>query len=70
MACVVALPTVRPLQECKILIDDILDTQEHVAESGAPHQRGQVIARGRDGGRHALNDVVDVGEPGVDDRLA
>ena len=58
MARSVALPTVRPSSRCGVLgrraqerevvVEHVLDAEEHVAEAGAPHQRGQLVAAGGD----------------------
>ena len=76
----VALPTLRPpsrsaffalrLEEREVLVENVLDAEEHVAEPGRAHGRRQVVAAGGDRARHALDDVVDVVEAGGDDRVA
>ena len=71
-AAVLALRVLRPrLQKREVVVEDVLDAEEHVAESGAPHQRRQ-RRRHADaiGEVIALDDVVDVVEAGVDDRPA
>ena len=59
MARSVALPVLRPvfaklvlggrLQECKIIFQNVLDPEEHVAESSLAHQRRQRLAVHGDG---------------------
>jgi len=68
---VLARPVLRVrLQEREVVVEDVLDPEEDVAEAGLPHQRREHLAVRRDGRRHPLHHVVDVGEAGVDDGFA
>jgi len=58
------------LQEREVVLEDVLDPEKHVAETGLPHQGRELLAVRRNRGRHPLHHVIDVGEAGVDDRLA
>ncbi len=58
------------LQERQIVVEDVFDSQEHVAKTRAPHQRRQRGAMLRDRRRHALDGVIHVVETAVDDCLA
>ena len=57
-------------QEGKVLLQHVLDAKEHVAEAGLLHQRRERGAVTGEGRRHALHDVVDVVEAGLDDGAA
>ena len=58
------------LEEREIVVEHVLDAEEHVAESGAAHQRRQRRAVLGERRGHRLDDVVDVVQAAVDDRLA
>src|SRR5687767_8798790 len=58
------------LEELEIAFENILDTQKHVPKSGALHQRRQRPTMLGERRRHRLNEILDVVEPGVDDRMA
>ena len=60
----------RRAQEREILVEDVLDAEEDVAEAGAAHERRERGAVARDRRGHRLDDVVDVVQAGVDDRAA
>ena len=72
IASMVALPTVRPcsrcaffaraLQEREVVVEDVLDAEEHVAEAGARISGASVAPCCGDRRRHRLHDVVDVVE--------
>src|SRR5262249_9464580 len=57
-------------QELQIVFQNILNSQENPAESAAAHQRRQSLTMGRDGGSHALHNVVEIVQAVVDDGLA
>ena len=83
MALVVALPTDAPalaprvlgagLEERQILVEDVLDAEEHVAEPRLAHQRRERVAARGDRGGHRLHEVVDIvkarGDDGAAERL-
>ena len=58
----------RGFEEREILVEDVFDAEEHVAEARAAHQRRKRRAMLRDGRRHRLDDVIQVVEAAVDDR--
>src|SRR5262245_62744012 len=60
----------RGAQESKIVFEDVLDPEKHVAETGGAHGARQRLAGRRNRGRHPLHDVVDVVQTGAGDRLA
>ena len=56
------------LEEREVLVEDVLDAEEHVAEPGRAHAARQLVAARGDRARHALDDVVDVVQARGDDR--
>ena len=80
MAAIVALPTVRPcsrraflacaFRKREVVVQHVLDAEEHVAEPGAAHQRSQGRAVLGDGCGHRLHAVLQVVEVVIDDRAA
>ena len=48
------------LQERQVLVEDVLDAEEHIAETGLAHQRRQLARRARHRRGHRLDEVVDV----------
>ena len=80
MASSVAFPILRPalapavlragFEERQVLLEDVLDAQEHVAKSRLSHQRRQVgpVIGNRRG--HGLDQVLHVVQAGVHDRAA
>jgi len=48
------------LEERQVVVEDVLDAEEHVAEAGPPHQGRQFLAVRGDRRGHALHEVVDV----------
>ena len=56
-------------QERQVLVQHVLDPEEHVPKSGAPHRRRQSSPADAIAG-HPLDDVVDVVEAGGDDGIA
>ena len=80
MACRVALPRLPPssrervlgggAEEFEIVVEDVLDAEENVAEAGAAHERRQGFTVAGDGRGHGLDEVVELVEPGVDDGFA
>ena len=57
-------------QEHQVLLEDVFDPEEDVSESRFAHQRRQAVAAIGDRRCHRLDDVMNVVEPGVDDRPA
>jgi hypothetical protein len=80
MALSVALPVFVPvgalgvfrrsLQEFQVVFENVFDPKKNVAESGAPHQRGESLSVIGDGGSHGLHKVIDLVQPGGNDGLA
>ena len=58
------------LEEREVLLDHVLDAQEDVAEPGLLHQRHQRFAVRGERRSHALDDVVEIVQPSVDDAAA
>src|SRR5687768_12300792 len=58
------------LEEIEVALENILDAEEVIPESGALHQGCQRLAMLRKRRRHPLYEVLDVVEAGVDNRLA
>ena len=46
-------------QERQVLIEHVLDPEEHVAEAGPLHEARQLVTARRERARHSLHDVVD-----------
>ena len=60
----------RRLEEAEVVLEHVLDPEEHVAEAGLTHQRRQRRAVVGDRRRRRLDRVLELVQPGVDDRLA
>src|SRR5271154_2801779 len=57
-------------QEFQIAFENVFDAEKDVAESGAPHERGESFAMVSDGGSHGLHKVINLVEAGGNDGLA
>ena len=57
-------------EEAEIVVQDVFDPEEDVAEARPAHERRQCGAVSGDGRRHGLHEVVEVVEAGVDDGAA
>jgi hypothetical protein len=57
-------------EEPQVLFKDVLDAEEDVAEAGLPHQPGEPLAAVGDGRGHRLDGVLEVVQPGVNNRPA
>src|SRR5215469_4082753 len=57
-------------EELQIVFEDVLDAQKYVLEAGLTHQRSQGFPVIGDGRGHPLDEVLQVVQPGLDDRPA
>ena len=57
-------------EELQVALEHVLDAEEHVAEPGRLHERGQPVPVVGDRRGHALNEVVDVLQAAIDDAAA
>src|SRR4249920_1122862 len=71
MLPIVALRVLRSgAQELEIAFQDVFDPQKNVAESRPAHQGCECFAVVGDSGRHRLDKVVQLVQPGLDDGMA